>query len=90
MIIRFGYDRRALLAQAALLLFVLPATYLLTKPEDNVNWVYGPDNLQTVLSGPAYLMALMAVMGIGICVPMHLLLTNICPLHRGAHGKRSI
>ncbi len=38
---RLGYDRRALLAQTLLVWIVLPATYLLTDPADNINLVFG-------------------------------------------------
>src|SRR6185369_3262144 len=39
---RFGYDTRAFVAQTVLAWIVLPASYFLTKPSENVNWVYGP------------------------------------------------
>jgi hypothetical protein len=39
---RLGYDRRAWLAQTVVTTMLLPASYLLTAPRENVNWVYGP------------------------------------------------
>ena len=39
---RLGYDRRALLPQAVAGEAVLAASYFLTPPEKNINWVYGP------------------------------------------------
>src|SRR5439155_13094194 len=38
---RLGYDRRALLWQMVLGWLVLVLTYFLTKPQANINWVYG-------------------------------------------------
>jgi hypothetical protein len=69
-----GYDDRALLAQTLLAWLVLPVTYLITQPEKNINWVFGPGKPQTRLSPVAYLGLLMVVMPIGIYVPTHLLL----------------
>jgi hypothetical protein len=37
---RLGYDRRAFLIQTGLGMIVLVLSYLLTSPEDNVNWVH--------------------------------------------------
>jgi len=37
-----GYDPRALPAQALLSWVVLPVSYLVSAPEKNVNWVFGP------------------------------------------------
>jgi hypothetical protein len=69
-----GYDDRALLAQTLLAWIVLPVTYLITKPEKNINWVFGPGKPQTRLSPVMYLGLLMLVAPIGIYVPTHLLL----------------
>src|SRR5438874_2461475 len=41
LVYRLGYDRRALAAQTILAWIVLPATYLLTNPRDNINWAFG-------------------------------------------------
>jgi hypothetical protein len=38
--IKLGYDRRALKYASVLLWLVIPITYFLTEPDDNVNWVY--------------------------------------------------
>src|SRR5205823_8983722 len=39
---RFGYDRRAFAIQCGLTAIVLPVSYAITEPKDNVNWVFGP------------------------------------------------
>ena len=54
-IMRFGYDKRALLAQMILALIVIPLTYALIKPEDNIKWVYGADGVQTMFPPLIYL-----------------------------------
>src|SRR5467141_5394920 len=38
---RLGYDRRAWLWQTLVALVVLPLSYLVTNPRENINWVYG-------------------------------------------------
>ena len=50
MLVKQGYDRRALAAQTLLAWVVLPATYVTTGPADNINWVHGlgPDAEQTL------------------------------------------
>lgn len=39
---RLGYDPRALAGQTLLAWLILPATWLLTDPGKNINWVFGP------------------------------------------------
>lgn len=70
---RLGYDERALLLQIIIALVVLPVTYLLTKPEDNINWVYGPAGPQELLPEPLYLALLATVLIVVIYIPSHLL-----------------
>ena len=41
MLYRLGYDQRALVAQTLLAWIILPASYLLTRRSENVNWVHG-------------------------------------------------
>ena len=73
MIVRQGYDRRALPAQIILAWVVLPVTWLLTTPEDNVNWVFGWDGPQDVVHPLVYLGLYMALLPLAY-LPMHLLL----------------
>ena len=49
LVARLGYDRRAWLYQSLLALVVLPVTYWLTGPKENVNWVHGLGKPQTAL-----------------------------------------
>jgi hypothetical protein len=77
---RLGYDTRGLLAQTALTWVVLPATYLLTKPEPNVNWVYGPGATPQRWMHPyAYVALLMVAIPVVGYVPTHFLLKWLFP-----------
>jgi hypothetical protein len=72
---RLGYDRRALPTQIAACWVLLPASYLLTAHEENVNWVFGPGaKPQQRIHPLAYLAALMAFFPLAIYWPSHLVL----------------
>lgn len=75
MLHRLGYDPRALPAQTALAWVILPLTYAVTKPEDNINWVYGPGaRPQRQISPPLYLAFVLILFPLIVYVPTHLLL----------------
>lgn len=75
---RLGYDRRAMLCQTLLIWLVLPATFLLTGPADNINLVYGPGkSAQTALHPLLYLLIEMIVLPVILCLPMHLLVRRL-------------
>jgi hypothetical protein len=75
MVSRLGYDRGALVAQTALAWLVLPVTYWLTGPDQNVNWVFGPPKAQrSRRSSLVYLGFLMAAFPLFVYIPTHLLL----------------
>jgi hypothetical protein len=75
---RLGYDRRAWASQTAVALIVLPVSYWLTEPDDNVNWVYGPGSKpQTWISRRLYLALVMIFFPLGIYLPTHLLLSAL-------------
>lgn len=75
---RLGYDRRALLAQTLLGWIVLPLSYFLTKPADNVNWVYGlGGGPQRWMPAPLYLVLLMIAFPLVVYLPTHLLLKRL-------------
>jgi hypothetical protein len=72
---RLGYDSRALAFQTVVALVILPVTYALTDPADNVNWVYGPGSTpQTWTTPRTYLALVMAFFPVVIYLPTHLLL----------------
>lgn len=75
MLYELGYDSRALPAQTALAWIVLPLTYALTTPQQNINWVYGLwGGAQQRMPRLAYLAALMLLSLICVYLPMHLVL----------------
>jgi hypothetical protein len=78
LVARLGYDERAWLAQTVLAWVVLPVTYLVTEPEKNVNWVFGPGGRpQRRLPPRAYLALLMVAFPIAVYLPTHLLLDAV-------------
>jgi hypothetical protein len=78
MVHKLGYDPRALPAQTALAWVILPLTYAVTKPEDNINWVYGPGaRPQRQVSPPLYLAFVLIFFPLIIYLPTHLLLRAV-------------
>ncbi len=74
---RLGYDRRAPAAASLLAWIALPASYLCTDPERNINWVYGLGEVpQDWLPGPIYLAAMMVLVPLVLYWPAHLLLSR--------------
>ncbi len=75
---RLGYAPEAWVAQTALAWIVLPLTYALTDPEDNINWVYGPmGEPQKRVPPLVYLALLMFVFALLVYLPTHLLLHTL-------------
>jgi len=75
---RLGYDSNAFIAQTGVAWIVLPLTYRLTEPAENVNWVHGPaGRKQTWLRPPLYLALLMLVFPLLLYLPTHLLLQAV-------------
>jgi len=75
---RLGYDPRALPAQTALAELVLLVTYVVTDPNKNVNWVFGPRSKpQRRIPPLAYLALYMLLLPLVVYWPTHLLLGKI-------------
>jgi hypothetical protein len=75
---RLRYDTRALIAQTLLAWVVLPVSYFLTKPSENVNWVYGPGGEpQKWMPAPLYLVLLMLAFPLVLYLPTHFVLKKI-------------
>jgi len=75
---RLGYDRRALLAQSLLVWLVLPLTYLVTDPAENINLVFGLGEApQTFMDPLLYLALEMILLPLVIYLPVHLLLQRL-------------
>ena len=78
MLYRLGYDARALGAQTALAWVVLPMTYALTTPEQNINWVYGLwSGAQKRMPQLAYLALAMVVVPLCVYLPTHAVLNAL-------------
>lgn len=78
MLHRLGYDRRALLWQTLLTAVVLPLSYFVSNPRDNVNWVYGlGEQPRTGVAGLLFVLLLMLMFPLVIYLPMHLLFDRV-------------
>jgi hypothetical protein len=78
MLIRLGYDSRALVLQTVLAWVVLPVTYAVTDPAKNINWVFGLGHPpRRRLSPRLYLLVLMIGFPLLVYVPTHFLLRAI-------------
>lgn len=72
LVCRLGYDRRAWLAQSLLASVVLPASYWLTEPAENVNWVHGLGQPQRTLPPWLYVTLLIVAFSLVLYLPPHL------------------
>jgi hypothetical protein len=80
MIGRLGYDRRSLAAQTVLTWTLLSATYVLTEPADDINWVYGlSGSPQQSMNRRAYLLLVMAVYPLAFHWPAHMVFRRVFP-----------
>ncbi len=59
--------------QTVLALLVLSVTFIITGPADNINWVYGPGEPQTILPPLVYLFLFFLALVLLIYWPSHLL-----------------
>lgn len=72
---RLGYDSRALVLQTLTAWMVLPVTRLVTDPEKNVNWVFGPGaRPQRRIDGRLYFALVMLFFPLCVYLPTHALL----------------
>lgn len=77
-LLRLGYDPHALPAQTVLTWIILPLSYLLTDPAQNVNFTYGPGKgPQTLMPPLAYLAVEMVLLPSLVFLPAHLLLKRL-------------
>ena len=78
MLYRLGYDHRAFLWQAIVALVILPLCYLVSNPQENVNWVYGfGQNPQRILPAPFFVILLMLLFPLVVYLPTHLIFARI-------------
>ncbi len=75
---RLGYDCRAFFWQTLVALVVLPISYLVSNPSENINWVYGfGEQPQTILPRPVFVLLLMLAFPLVIYLPMHFVFGKI-------------
>ena len=75
MLYHLGYDHRALLWQTFVAIVVLPLSYFVSNPRENVNWIYRfGGKAQTLLPAPLFVVCLTLAFPVVIYLPMHLLL----------------
>ncbi|GMR05584.1 MAG: hypothetical protein BMS9Abin25_0159 [Gammaproteobacteria bacterium] len=75
---RLGYHRKALMCQTLLSWIVLPLSYLVSKPDANINWVFGfIDPPQQWLPAVAFVLFLMVLYPLVLFLPTHLLLRRV-------------
>ena len=86
---QLSYDSRAFPAQIFLTWLVLPASYLLTDPAKNINWVFGITEVpQTWMPEIFYLSLLLILFPLIVFWPTHLLLRKIFPLEIDVYNHR--
>jgi hypothetical protein len=75
---RKGYDERALGYQIPVTWVILLASWRLTRPEDNVNWVYSRrEDIRSPAARAAFVMLLMAAIPLVFHLPAHLALKRL-------------
>ena len=75
---RLGYDSQAFLVQTVSAWVVLLLSFFLTKPKDNINWVYGfGKKPQTRLPKVIHLLLLMLGLPVLVYLPSHLVLKRL-------------
>ena len=74
---RLDYDHRGWKLQTAMAWLLLPATFLLTDPALNINWVWRPFGLEQSLLPPwAFVLFMMLAYLLVVVLPTHLLLSH--------------
>lgn len=72
MLSRLGYDSRAVAMQTLLSWILLLMSYWLTRPSENVNWVYGfRSQPQTLIPAWLYLILVMVLFPLAVYLPTH-------------------
>lgn len=78
LLIKWGYNTNAIYWQWVLAWIVLPLTFFLTDPEDNINWVFGlGDEPQEAIPKGIYFLLVMIAFPLIVYLPSHFLLKKI-------------
>ncbi len=71
-VLRLGYDRRGVWLQTGIAWIILPLTFILSAPERNINWVWGPfGSTQSLLDEKIYLLLCMLLYPALVYLPTH-------------------
>ncbi len=74
---RLGYDHRGWKLQTMIAWLLLPASYLLTEPALNINWVWQPFGLTQSLMPPwTFVLFMMLAYPVIVVFPTHLILSH--------------
>lgn len=94
LLLRLGYDRRALVVQSAIVTVLLITCRLISPPQPatparpgvNVNWVYGPSDVapQHAMPSAVYLLLMVLLYPVVIYLPTHLVLCALFAPRRAA------
>jgi hypothetical protein len=74
MIYRFGYDKRALIPQIFLSMFVIFMTRLFSDKSENINMIYRPEDIYPYISEQIYSYLMPVILIIVFIIPTHYLL----------------
>lgn len=88
MLWRLGYTPRALPAQILLAAVILPITYVVSDPSDNINWVFGPAQPQDLLEPEWYLLLLYGALVIVLYIPSHFIFKKLFKHDNSSRGER--
>jgi hypothetical protein len=82
-LLRWGYDPRAFRAQTLLLWAALIATYAITDPDENINWVFMPERMGWRIPELAWLILYMMVVPM-VHWPLHTLYSRYLSITRSS------
>lgn len=83
LVLRLGYDKRGWLAQTLLAWVILLVCYVLTDPDDNINWTFGlGEQPQDAMPSWLYLILIMIGFPLIVYLPTHLLVQRLLRLLR--------
>lgn len=77
---KWGYDRRALKSQTAFLIPIVILPYVLSDPDENINWVHSPHVLGwDWMPGPVWIALYLVLVPTLVYWPLHQLFKRIAP-----------
>jgi hypothetical protein len=78
-VLRVGYEKRGVILQTGITWMALAVSYLLTEPEQNINWVWGPfGEPQKAVDSWLYFLACLVAYPLLLYLPTHGIIVFIC------------